>query len=40
MRRGFLEPAIEYVLFSLAEGTVYPEPLDTPKGYWVVKRNK
>jgi hypothetical protein len=37
--RGVLEPAVEYVLFSLPKGTVHPEPIDTPRGYWVVRRN-
>jgi hypothetical protein len=35
--RGVLEPAAEYVLFTLAQGNV-SEPLDTPRGYWIVKR--
>jgi hypothetical protein len=37
MRRGVLEPAPEYVLFSLAPGTV-SDPIDTPRGFWIVKR--
>jgi parvulin-like peptidyl-prolyl isomerase len=36
--RGVLEPAVEYVLFSLEKGTVHAEPIDTPRGYWVIKR--
>jgi hypothetical protein len=36
--RGILEPAPEYVLFTLAPGAVYPEPVDTPRGYWLVRR--
>ena len=35
--RGVLEPAPEYVLFSLAKGAV-SEPVDTPRGYWIVQR--
>lgn len=35
--RGVLEPAPEYVLFSLAKGGV-SEPVDTPRGYWIVQR--
>jgi hypothetical protein len=35
--RGVLEPAIEYALFTLGAGGV-SEPLDTPRGYWIVKR--
>ena len=38
--RGVIEPPIEYVLFSLEKGKVHPEPVDTPKGYWVVRRNE
>lgn len=35
--RGILEPAPEYVLFSLAKGAV-SEIVDTPRGYWIVQR--
>src|SRR2546421_2396733 len=35
--RGVLEPAIEYALFTLGAGGV-SEPVDTPRGYWIVKR--
>jgi hypothetical protein len=38
MPRGMLEPAAEYVLFSLGKGEVASEPVDTPRGYWVVRR--
>jgi hypothetical protein len=34
---GILEPAPEYVLFSLGVGAV-GGPVDTPRGYWIVKR--
>ena len=37
MPRGMLEPAPEYVLFSLAKGAV-SEPVDTPRGYWIMQR--
>jgi len=37
--RGILEPAVEYFLFSLEKGGVHPEPIDTPRGYWLVRRN-
>jgi hypothetical protein len=37
MNRGILEPAPEYVLFSLPKGGV-SDPVDTPRGYWVVTR--
>jgi parvulin-like peptidyl-prolyl isomerase len=35
--RGYLEPAPEYVLFSLPKGGV-SDPVDTPKGFWIVRR--
>lgn len=35
--RGFIEPAPEYVLFTLPKGEV-SEPVDTPRGYWIVHR--
>ncbi|HVY47897.1 MAG TPA: peptidylprolyl isomerase, partial [Minicystis sp.] len=37
MTRGFLEPAPEYVLFSLKKDDV-SDPVDTPRGFWIVKR--
>ena len=37
MRRGFIEPAPEYVLFTLQPNTT-SDPIDTPRGYWIVKR--
>jgi hypothetical protein len=36
--RGILEPAPEYLLFTLAPGKVCPEPVDTPRGYWLMRR--
>ncbi|MBK9000171.1 MAG: peptidylprolyl isomerase [Myxococcales bacterium] len=36
--RGVLEPEIEAVLFTLDKGAVHPEPVDTPRGYWVLRR--
>ncbi len=38
--RGVLEPKLEYAVFTLDKGKVYPEPLDTPRGYWIVIRNE
>jgi len=38
MPRGMLEPGAEYVLFTLGKGEVAAEPVDTPRGYWVVRR--
>jgi hypothetical protein len=35
--RGVLEPAPEYELFSLPKGGV-SGPVDTPRGYWIVRR--
>ncbi len=35
--RGILEPAPEVELFSLAPGAV-GGPVDTPRGYWIVRR--
>lgn len=37
--RDVLEPAVEYMLFSLQKGDVCAEPIDTPRGYWIVRRN-
>ncbi len=37
--RDVLEPAVEYQLFSLKKGDVAPEIIDTPRGYWIVRRN-
>ena len=37
--RGVLEPPIEYVLFMLDKGAVHPTLIDTPRGYWIVRRN-
>lgn len=37
--RGVLEPAVEYVLFTLPKNAVYDQPIDTPRGWWIVRRN-
>jgi hypothetical protein len=37
MPRGALEPATEYALFTLPVGSV-SDPVETPRGYWIVKR--
>jgi hypothetical protein len=37
VKRGVLEPAPEYVLFNLDVNGV-AGPVDTPRGYWIVKR--
>jgi len=38
MPRGMLEPAAEYTLFTLGKGEVSAAPVDTPRGYWIVRR--
>ena len=37
VRRGILEPAVEYALFTLPVGGV-SALIDTPRGFWIVKR--
>ena len=37
VKPGILEPAPEYVLFTLGVDVV-GGPIDTPRGYWIVKR--
>lgn len=37
IERGILEPGLEYELFTLEPGAV-SRPLDTPRGFWVVRR--
>jgi PPIC-type PPIASE domain len=37
VKRGVLEPAPEYVLFTLPVEAI-GGPVDTPRGYWIVKR--
>ncbi len=40
VKLGVLEPAPEYVLFTLSAdgGEAVAGPVDTPRGYWIVKR--
>lgn len=38
--RGVLEPAVQYALFTLAKGQICKKPVDTPRGYWIVRRNE
>ena len=40
MPRGILEPPIEFALFSLAKGQVADDPIDTLRGYWVLRRTE
>jgi len=37
--QGVLEPVLEYVLFTMKKGEVYSDPIDTPRGFWIVRRN-
>lgn len=37
VKLGILEPAPEYLLFTLRVGEI-AGPVDTPRGYWIVKR--
>jgi hypothetical protein len=37
--QGILEAHVEYALFTLEKNAVHGEPLDTPRGYWIVRRN-
>ncbi len=39
MPRGVLEPAVEYGIFTLPVGGV-SDVLETPRGYWIVKRTE
>jgi len=38
--RGVLEPLAEYVLFTMKPNTTYDMVLDTPRGFWIVRRNR
>jgi hypothetical protein len=38
--RSVLERAVEYPIFTAAVGTTLARPIDTPRGYWVVRRHK
>jgi hypothetical protein len=37
--RGVLEPATEYMLFTMPVGSV-SDPIETPRGYWIAKRTE
>ena len=37
VHRGILEPGTQYVVFTLPPGSV-SEVLDTPRGFWIVRR--
>ncbi len=38
--RGVLEPLAEYVLFTMQPSSTYDMVLDTPRGFWIVRRNR
>ena len=38
IRRSVLESAVQHAVFSLKKGETSPAPVDTPRGFWVVKR--
>jgi parvulin-like peptidyl-prolyl isomerase len=38
MGQRILERAVEYAVFSLEKGDISEKPIDTPRGFWVVKR--
>lgn len=38
--RGVLEPPVEYVLFLLDKGAISPQLIDTPRGFWILRRNE
>jgi hypothetical protein len=38
--RGVLEPLPEYVLFTMKPNSTYDLVLDTPRGFWIVRRNR
>ncbi|HSC85616.1 MAG TPA: hypothetical protein VLC09_00010 [Polyangiaceae bacterium] len=40
IRRGILERRVEREIFLLAKGSTTREPVDTPRGYWVVLRTQ
>jgi hypothetical protein len=39
VQRGILEPGTQYVVFTLPVGAI-SDVLDTPRGFWIVKRLK
>ncbi len=38
--RGVLERSVEYAVFTLEPGAIVPEPVDTPRGFWIARRVK
>lgn len=38
--RGVLERSVEYAVFGAKVGETLTKPLDTPRGFWIVRRHK
>ncbi|MCH2110244.1 MAG: peptidylprolyl isomerase [Polyangiaceae bacterium] len=38
VRQGVLEPQVERAVFALKKGQILEKPIDSPRGFWVVKR--
>lgn len=38
--RGVLERSVEYAAFTAKVGETLPRPVDTPRGFWIVRRHK
>ena len=38
IKKGILEPAVQYAVFTIDQGKLAKEIIDTPRGFWVVKR--
>lgn len=38
--RGVLEHSVEYQLFTLEKGKIHPEPIETPRGFWILRRTR
>lgn len=38
LKRGVLEPAVEYAAFTTDKGKLAKQPIDTPRGFWVLRR--
>lgn len=40
VKRGVLERRVEHEVFSLPVAGISPEPIETPRGFWVVRRTR
>jgi hypothetical protein len=38
--RGVLERSVEHAAFTAKVGETLPRPVDTPRGFWIVRRHK